>query len=760
MRHTPHHVAPRHTQIPSHRPERRHVRLTLAVLAATTLLVAPAAGTASAAPASRSATLSEGRARVETPRHVASLRDAARHATGIPRRLTAQTDALRSVRTTAKPSSGGLVRSGAAQPTPRSAVSPQDVATPDAEILQQFAGLTQADAGGADPPDPWIAVSSSYVVQSVTGKIRIWNRAGVEQATVTTWAFLSLPLDQAPSNLRIIWDATHSRWLASAVSVNADSSDNFLYLAVSDGANPTAGWRVFPVSYGDQLPDYPAIASSNDKVVITDNLFDATDTAVGADLTTWTWASLLAGGTPTPAECTTDDSRFNARPGQVLSSATDVHLIMEEVPSGEQWYYRLTGTGACDTDIVDETHLSLLKPFAVPPAPRQLTGDTITNAADERPTDAIWQNGKLYWVSTYPWSYDGGATFNSAVVIWNVTTTASGSPVNPGAQALANGDGFDSFVGGIGLSRGGTLFTLYSQSSSTNYPYLLADQAQPGQYAISPIEVDYGDAAAASERYGGFAGVAMDPVGTGTVWATHQVPALDGTWRTDVVRLAYDAAAPTNPGTPTTTFTTSTTVGSSVTTTVSWTASTDSGTGVQQYDVWESKDGAGYVSLGSQTTTSISRTLLFNHTYRYKVRAMDVAGNVTADVVGPTVKPTIAQTAAASGYSTGWGTTTNTSYSGGSTRYATKAGASVTYSTTGARSIAIVTTKAATRGSFKVYVDGVYKTTISTYSTTTRYRQLVYRFSWSSPGTHKIKIVVVGTSGHPRVDADAFVVLR
>ena len=69
-------------------------------------------------------------------------------------------------------------------------------------------------------------------------------------------------------------------------------------------------------------------------------------------------------------------------------------------------------------------------------------------------------------------------------------------------------------------------------------------------------------------------------------------------------------------------------------------------------------------------------------------------------------------------------------------------------------------TKAASRGSFKVYVDGVYRGTISTYSTTTKYRQLVYQFSWAAPGTHKIKIVVSGTSGHPRVDLDAFVVLR
>jgi hypothetical protein len=120
----------------------------------------------------------------------------------------------------------------------------------------------------------------------------------------------------------------------------------------------------------------------------------------------------------------------------------------------------------------------------------------------------------------------------------------------------------------------------------------------------------------------------------------------------------------------------------------------------------------------------------------------------------------VTQAAATSGYSAGWHTTSSTVYLGGSTRYSSTKNASVTYATSGARSIAIVATKAASRGSFKVYVDNVYKGTISTYSTTTRYRQLVYQFSWSTAGTHRVKIIVSGTAGHARVDVDAYVVLR
>ena len=57
-----------------------------------------------------------------------------------------------------------------------------------------------------------------------------------------------------------------------------------------------------------------------------------------------------------------------------------------------------------------------LPAFAPAPAAGQTGPDTIANAFDERPTDAIWQNGHLCWVSTYPVTYDAGATFNDEVV--------------------------------------------------------------------------------------------------------------------------------------------------------------------------------------------------------------------------------------------------------------------------------------------------------------------------------------------------------
>jgi hypothetical protein len=63
-------------------------------------------------------------------------------------------------------------------------------------------------------------------------------------------------------------------------------------------------------------------------------------------------------------------------------------------------------------------------------------------------------------------------------------------------------------------------------------------------------------------------------------------------------------------------------------------------------------------------------------------------------------------------------------------------------------------------GAAKVYVDGVLVTTIDLHAASTTYRRVAYARSWSASGNHTLRIVVVGTAGRPRVDIDAFEVVR
>ena len=76
------------------------------------------------------------------------------------------------------------------------------------------------------------------------------------------------------------------------------------------------------------------------------------------------------------------------------------------------------------------------------------------------------------------------------------------------------------------------------------------------------------------------------------------------------------------------------------------------------------------------------------------------------------------------------------------------------------RGIALVTTKGPGRGKVKVYLDGVYVETVDLYRSSVSYRVLAFSQMFASYGTHTIKLVGMGTSGRPRVDLDAFAVIR
>jgi hypothetical protein len=61
-----------------------------------------------------------------------------------------------------------------------------------------------------------------------------------------------------------------------------------------------------------------------------------------------------------------------------------------------------------------------------------------------------------------------------------------------------------------------------------------------------------------------------------------------------------------------------------------------------------------------------------------------------------------------------------------------------------------------TRGSARVSLDGSYVGSVSSYSSSTAARRIVFAAGWGSMGVHSLKVAVSGTPGHPRVDVDAF----
>jgi len=202
-------------------------------------------------------------------------------------------------------------------------------------------------------------------------------------------------------------------------------------------------------------------------------------------------------------------------------------------------------------------------------------------------------------------------------------------------------------------------------------------------------------------------------------------------------------------------------LGSTVPVQVSWPAATDVGVGVAGYELQASTNAGSWktVSSGSPLNRSVTLNEARGANYRYADRARDAAGNVGGFATAPSVRVVVlSEASGAISFKGGWSRSTSPSYDGRVAMSTRTPGASATYTFVGS-SFAWISAVSPVRGSANVYVDGALQGTVDLYSKTTIPRQMVFTKTWTSSGRHTVRIVALGTSGHPRVDVDALVVL-
>jgi subtilisin family serine protease len=190
-----------------------------------------------------------------------------------------------------------------------------------------------------------------------------------------------------------------------------------------------------------------------------------------------------------------------------------------------------------------------------------------------------------------------------------------------------------------------------------------------------------------------------------------------------------------------------------------WTGS-DAGTGITRYDVEEARDGGAWVAAALGQPTQVSRTMAgrLGGTIRERVRAWDHVGNGGAWATSATCAiETYTEWSPEVSYSGTWATFATTAAWGGKLRYSKTKGSAATIRFSG-RGIGWVSTKSPNRGKANVYLDGTFLATVDLWSSTSKYRQVVFAREVAD-GNHTLKIVVVGTSGRPEVNIDGFVAL-
>ncbi|HET7678301.1 MAG TPA: S8 family serine peptidase, partial [Candidatus Limnocylindrales bacterium] len=193
---------------------------------------------------------------------------------------------------------------------------------------------------------------------------------------------------------------------------------------------------------------------------------------------------------------------------------------------------------------------------------------------------------------------------------------------------------------------------------------------------------------------------------------------------------------------------------------LAWSGSDLNGIGGSK--VQQRTDGGEWVGAATITgaTTSATRWLAPAHTYGFRTKVLDRAGNESewgeADPFGLRLHQQFSRSISYSGY---WPTQRAASAMGGSLRYTTTRGARASFVFTG-RAVTWIAHRGPSRGKAAIYVDGVFIGTVDLYASVTKPRSLIFTKSWGTRGRHVLTIRALGTSGRPRVDLDAIAFLE
>ena len=191
---------------------------------------------------------------------------------------------------------------------------------------------------------------------------------------------------------------------------------------------------------------------------------------------------------------------------------------------------------------------------------------------------------------------------------------------------------------------------------------------------------------------------------------------------------------------------------------VRWNGS-DAG-GIAGYDIGISRDGGAWSMMSRNVASpSILTWQAPGHSYKFRVRATDQAGNVGGWQPGSTLRLSAVQEKNAKiTYSGTWSRSTSAGSWGGASKFSTNTGATATLRFTG-KLVAWVSATGPTSGQARVYLDGHLVQTIDLWASSQVTAHVVFQHSWSGSAPHKIRIEVVGTVGHKRVDVDGFIFL-
>ena len=150
---------------------------------------------------------------------------------------------------------------------------------PPPAIDRSFDGPYQ---GGLYPPDPVMAAGRDHVVVLINRRIAMYDKTGTLLSGPTSLrTFFGIPSGFSRFDPLAVYDPFEDRFIVTALADNGGAQDSRIYIAFSQGPDPTGSWNTYWIDADDgqagNWADYSSIGIDRNAVYLTANMWDRGD---------------------------------------------------------------------------------------------------------------------------------------------------------------------------------------------------------------------------------------------------------------------------------------------------------------------------------------------------------------------------------------------------------------------------------------------------------------------------------------------------
>jgi hypothetical protein len=378
---------------------------------------------------------------------------------------------------------------------------------------------------------------------------RVWSIGGGAAATHLQTRDLEAFFGSGSDRLtdpRIIYDALSGRWFASISDVDARS----ILVAVSTGADPTAGWSIS--SYpAPGCADQPRLGLADGTVVLAADIFvscvEGGSRLIGAELWVVNKQELLAGSKQPDFTTYGPDSNFTSfAPVQSLSPTSTEYVVSVDAPRSIVVHlFAVDGIPPAAVTVKQIATPSINRmsrpPFAAQPPTASGRAQQPIDTNDDRILESVWEGDRLWFSGNTACTPAGDALIRSCARVVELSTATRTVTTDSDLSQR----GAHLFYPAIRPDAAGDLVVVYGESGVSVQPEVVAVARMADGTFTNPVVIAESVAAYVGDRYGDYFGAARDPANPGLVWVAGETGseiAGGRGWATTVASVAITAA--------------------------------------------------------------------------------------------------------------------------------------------------------------------------------------------------------------------------